>query len=382
MIPGPRRPRTAQSREVPSDARRRLFGTTTYAFPRIDSDAMNTTTPDETLNNPQFLPFKLDPIAKRVLFVRLDARQRLDAAFLDERALTAQAEGAWLPLERLPEQVPSSSPCHFIFHIGHCGSTLLSRLLGTWPQVQVLREPLPLRILAAEWPEIDRCTGRFSPLEWQRTMRQTIMLLARPLGQATETLIKATSNCNGLIAPALALFPRTRVLLLDMALRPYLATLLKSPASVNDAAVAAPERLRYLREQLGEDPDLVLHRLSLPQQCALGWLAERHRFRALLQADASERILHVDFDDLLRFPQNALQTIARHLGWNEDAVADAMSSPAWGRYSKAQEHGYAAADRGHDIAYSLKLHAEEIASGEAFVQRLCQRHQQLHGLSH
>ena len=52
--------------------------------------------------DPEFLPFKLDLVARRVLLVRLTAQQRRDAAFLDERALPPGVDGGWLPLDALP----------------------------------------------------------------------------------------------------------------------------------------------------------------------------------------------------------------------------------------------------------------------------------------
>ncbi|HEV8694454.1 MAG TPA: hypothetical protein VGQ93_09790, partial [Lysobacter sp.] len=58
--------------------------------------------------DPEFLPFKLDLIARRVLLVRLDAAQRREAAFLDERALPAKADGGWLPLDTLLSQTTTA----------------------------------------------------------------------------------------------------------------------------------------------------------------------------------------------------------------------------------------------------------------------------------
>lgn len=329
--------------------------------------------PAQLLDDPQFLPFRLDPVAKRILFVKLDAQQRAAASFLDERILGTDPQGAWLSLETLAEPPLGPGTCHFIFHIGHCGSTLLSRLLQSWPHNQVLREPLPLRTLAATWSELDSISSRFSRAEWQQVLRQTIAWLARPMRPATETLIKATSSCNSLIEPILGSFPQARSILLDMGLRPYLATLLKSSGSVHDAASAAPDRLRFLQEQVGDDPELALHRISLPQQCAMGWVAERLRFQSLANGDP-QRVLHLDFDHFLSSPDTSLRNIARHLDWDEAFVSHAMASPAWARYSKAQEHRYAPADRSHDLEHSLRLHAAEISSAEDFVRRLRQRH--------
>ncbi|WAC91694.1 hypothetical protein [Mycobacterium sp. Aquia_213] len=45
------------------------------------------------------------------------------------------------------ESAPSLDPAGMIFHVSRCGSTLLSRLLGTLPGVVVVAEPAPLNSL-------------------------------------------------------------------------------------------------------------------------------------------------------------------------------------------------------------------------------------------
>jgi len=81
------------------------------------------------------------------------------AIFLDQRALSAQSAGMWLPLEMIRKVTRADTgkprPVHFIFHIGHCGSTLTSRLLELAGGVFVLREPLVLRTL----PQADSFSG-------------------------------------------------------------------------------------------------------------------------------------------------------------------------------------------------------------------------------
>src|SRR5688572_14640957 len=176
--------------------------------------------------DPEFLPFKLDPVARRVLLVRLTAQQRREAAFLDERALPAGVDGGWLPLEALQLEA-KAPPADAIFHIGHCGSTLLSRLLESWPQLQSLREPLPLRTLAEAWPQLHAPESRLAPQEASRLLQALWTAWSRPLGGQARSVIKATSGCNGLLAPLLDAQPAMRAVLLDMPLRPYLATLLK-----------------------------------------------------------------------------------------------------------------------------------------------------------
>ncbi|MFD0739665.1 hypothetical protein ACFQZQ_10280 [Lysobacter koreensis] len=333
------------------------------------------------LTDPEFLPFKLDLVGRRVLWLRLTAVQRREAAFLDDRALPANVDGGWLPLDTwLATPAAVASPAAAIFHIGHCGSTLLSRVLDAWPQVQGLREPLPLRTLAEAWPALAQPESRLSPDEAGRLLQAAWTRWSQPLPPATRSVVKATSSCNGLIAPLLESQPGMRAVLLDIPLRPYLATLLKSPGSVLDAASAAGERLRDLQAR-GIGEDLALHGLSLPQQCALGWLAERLRFDALAGGEHAARVLRVDFEALLAQPEATLHAIAAHFVLAPGGVPAALAAPAWGRYSKAQAHDYGRDDRAHDLALAAERHRDEIAQGVALVESLLQRHPALRAIT-
>lgn len=323
---------------------------------------MTVSPPDQ----PEFLPYKLDLIGRRVLWLRLDAAQRREAAFLDDRALPPNAEGGWLPLDALlSHRVAEARPAHAIFHIGHCGSTLLSRLLDTWNDVQGLREPLPLRTLAEAWPTLDQPQSRLSPMQAAQALDALWNAWSRPLPPQRRSIVKATSGCNGLIEPLLARQPQARAVLMAMPLRPYLATLLKSPASVVDAATAAGERLLYLQSR-GLARDVALHALSLPQQCAMGWLAERLRFDVLATGAHAARVLRLDFEELLADPARELRRVADHLGLDIAGLDGALVSPEWRRYSKATSHDYGRDDRTHDLALAMQKHAAQIAEGEAW----------------
>ena len=312
------------------------------------------------LDDPELLPFKLDLIGRRVLWLRLSSEQRRAAAFLDERAVPKDAQGAWLPLESLLDVPQLAAPdAAGIFHIGHCGSTLLSRLLESWPQVQGLREPLPLRTLAEAWPLLATPQSRLDPAQAPVLLQRLWARWSQALPPAMRSVVKASSSCNGLIVPLLAQAPELRVVLLDQPLRPYLATLLKAPASVLDAAHASGERLGDLQAR-GIAERVALHALSLPQQCAMGWLAERVRFAAF---DRDPRVLRVDFETLLAHPQATLHAIASHLSLPETGVGAALASPDWGRYSKAQDHDYGRDDRAHDLALATQRHGADIAAG-------------------
>jgi hypothetical protein len=319
------------------------------------------------LQDPEFLPFQLDPAGQRVLFVRLDAQQRDDAAFLDQRALSANPEGVWLPLSMLDSQPPShiAADADAIFHIGHCGSTLLSRLLQIWPEVESLREPLPLRTLAEHWPAptASASLSRLMPY-WRR-----------PLPPRTRVAIKATSSCNGLIEPMLRMNGVRRAILLDMPLEPWLATLLKSEDSLRDATAATDERATVLHTH-GIALDAQTRPRDIVEACAMGWLAEQLRFDALARGEYANRVLRIDFEALLASPETVLIRIAKHLQLGQEGVAQALAAPAWTRYSKAQQHDYGREDRDHDLALAKQRFAVRIAAGRAWVERLTQRYPQ------
>jgi len=345
---------------------RRLRGNDRRGSALLYTRPMTASPPDQ----PEFLPYKLDLVGQRVLWLRLDAAQRREAAFLDDRALPPNAEGGWMPLDALlSHRIPEAPPGHAIFHIGHCGSTLLSRLLDTWPQVQPVREPLPLRTLAEAWPTLDEPVSRLSPTQADDTLRALWSRWSQALPPYSRSVVKATSSCNGLITPLLAQHRGLRAVLLDMPLRPYLAALLKSPTSVFDAASAAAERLRYLHHH-GVARHLALHQIPLHRQCAMGWLAEQMRFDAIAKGRGGDRVIRLDFEALLNAPDRELQRVAIHFGLETSRVGDAVSSPAWGRYSKAQSHGYGRDDREHDLALSMQTFAAEIDDAEAWLAAL------------
>lgn len=306
------------------------------------------------LSDPNYLPYRLDLIARRVLWLRIDAAQRREASFLDERAIPPQVEGGWAPWVSLVDAGrPAAQAAHGVFHIGHCGSTLLSRLLETWPQVESLREPLPLRTLAELWPWRGQAWSRLSTSEAEAALHALWERWSHPLPPSSLAVVKATSSCNGLIDPLLAMQPQMRVVLLDLPLRTYLATLLKSEGSMVDSASAAGDRLMSLQRS-GFAADVVLHRLSLPQQCAMSWLAEQVRFDALACGAHASRVRRLDFEALLSTPRAALQAVAVHLGLDTAGVEAAVCSREWQRYSKAPQHGYGRADRAHDLALALQ----------------------------
>ena len=96
-----------------------------------------------------------------LLLVQLDQADIENHSFLDQRVFRQEMNYEWVDwaefeaaAEPLPKEIPG-----YIFHIGHCGSTLLSRLVSAASGTHALREPLPLRAIA-----VDQAYGRAAML--------------------------------------------------------------------------------------------------------------------------------------------------------------------------------------------------------------------------
>src|SRR3546814_7025083 len=79
----------------------------------------------------------------RVLIALLGEADYRAASFLDQRLLTDRVGREWRAWNALPDLGAAAPRPDFIFHIGHVGSTLVSRLLAE------VGDALPLRADAA-----------------------------------------------------------------------------------------------------------------------------------------------------------------------------------------------------------------------------------------
>ena len=83
------------------------------------------------------------------VFVPMDREAYRRSIFLDGRTRPAANRSMRLPAGALVEPVRRPEPTGSIFHVAHCGSTLLARALDRPSTNLVLREPLALRQLAS-----------------------------------------------------------------------------------------------------------------------------------------------------------------------------------------------------------------------------------------
>jgi hypothetical protein len=323
--------------------------------------------------SPDVYPQKIDLVREAILLVLLDAHTYRAASFLDDRILGPNTKGAWLTAARLSEvayKCRNGQPVHFIFHTGHVGSTLLSRLFDETGEVLSLREPLPLRTLAEAQDLLHRSDSLLSEGQFDRTLYMFMQLWGRGYPESRMTIVKATSSAGRLAAPILQRHAGARAIYLNLRAEPYLATLLAGQNSPADLRGHGPERMRRLQSRLAL-PLTPLHEMSIGELAALGWLAESSSQHDATQA-FPDRVLALDFEQFLSNIVGTLGSVLSHFGLPVNAryLSLVERSAVLTRYSKAPEHAYTPRDRTEILADSRQHNSAEIRKGMSWLERL------------
>ena len=320
-------------------------------------------------NREELFPHQIDLIKSGLLLVELPSDDIKNASFLDQRVLKPDTKGQWLPWQTISKIVTDSctevSPA-FIFHVGHCGSTLLSRLMEFSPDTQSLREPLPLRTLAQDLADLK--DGRSFLTE--QAIEEHLSVLLKLWGRgASHTVIKATSVCSDLLPHIKRVAPDTKSIFIYNRLQTHVETLLAGQNAIADLKGFAQLRLQRLRNLTGLD--IQLNQLSLGQLAALSWLSEVSRITHY-QSLSDDRIKLIEFETLLTEPADTLQHLFAHLGIaaSESDIRKAIQSPVLQTYSKAPEHHYNAETRAAILTQARLNFSEEIKTAVGWVEEL------------
>lgn len=296
----------------------------------------------------------------------------LGAAFLDQRALahrpfhgfSATLADVAAAMSTAP---PDPPPLHWLFHIGHCGSTLISRLLDALPGLLGLREPLPLLELAMRHAQAETPEAR---TRFDDDLALTLALLRRGFPDTRSILVKPTSVVAVLAPELLARSPASRAIALSMKLRPWLALMLRDPTLRVGMRQQAPARLAVWHHLTGQR-EPVLATLRDAQVLAMSWLMQQLQWHLLRSADGmAARLMTLDFDDFLADPPGRLRVLATHLGHTADpmALAPGRSAALLARYAKDPLQRFDADTRRREIDAATARFAGEIEAGMAWAQ--------------
>jgi hypothetical protein len=313
---------------------------------------------------PAWFPQLLDPINDRVLLVRKSEEEYRDAAFLDERSLRPDAERQIVDWSALAASVPAEAQrdVQYIFHIGHVGSTLISRLLGELPEMLALREPLIVRTFDAMLAERGTPEALWDPASLPARLDVTTALLSRTFRPEQRALVKATSFTSESAAELVP--PGAKALLLHVSPQRYIETILAGDNSRRDLRATAQERLRRLHRRSG-DHRWKLWEMKEGEKIAMAWATE---MTSLASAEAKlpqGSTLWMDFDSFLRMPAKALQTLGYFFGARLEAmVAEQLARHKLTHlYSKATDHEFDAEQRAALLAQARRDHGATIACG-------------------
>jgi hypothetical protein len=286
-----------------------------------------------------------------VQFVKLDAVDYERASFLDERMLQpAMPVGnvPWNFIAPLHHSLPVL--CDYIFHISHCGSTLISRLLGLHPQCFALREPWLLRN-AQQLLESDRL-----PL--------LLGLWSRAFHPRQRAMIKATSFVNACAQALMELSPESRALLVFIPAESYLAAVLDGSFSDIEAQLEPRwNRLpHYGIQVLEKSTDL-----SPGERSAMSWLVEMLALDQLSRHLPS-RTMWLDFEQFLKTSPPDYCRVAEFFRLPSPAFLDEHYQLLH-RYAKKPEVRYDLNVRRQLQAASHHKHRDEINRGLSWLAR-------------
>lgn len=242
------------------------------------------------------------------VIVPMDRAAYRRSIFLDARISPAGEAVQHVPAAALAAAVAPPPTTAWIFHMAHCGSTLLARALEALPGGLVLREPMALRQLA------------FAPDPAQLGL--VLAMLGRRYGGGVPTLIKANVPVNALLPAIAAGDPDAPAVFLHLSLEDYALAVLRSPqhrAWVREMAA------RFAAPLLGASDAACLAAL---------WLWQMRAFAAALEA--MPRACTLDGERFYADPAAVLAALAPRLGRaaHAEAIAELAAGPLFTTYSK------------------------------------------------
>jgi hypothetical protein len=312
-------------------------------------------TAEEIRRDATWLAQALDPAAGMARLVAMDRENYRAASFLDDRLLQRPVKAhviAWPEVEAAVTGLRSDA--RWIFHIGHVGSTLVSRLLGEIEGVLAIREPRLLRDVAVSPPETR-----------ERYLKSVARLMSRTFTQEEAACIKATSFASE-IAPFLV--PSSeRALFMYVNPRNYVASILAGENSLKELHALA----EFRRQRLAGRGIIFPASRNDAERAAAAWACEMTTLEAAAAAMFDRQIAWADFDAMLCNMTSELSRVARFFGFavSEERLSAIVSGPLMQRYSKEPSYEYSPRLRDDLIAQEMRLRGHEIDAALAMLRQ-------------
>jgi hypothetical protein len=326
----------------------------------MSSAAPSPLAPEEIARDATWLAQALDPAEGLVRLIAMDRESYRAAAFLDDRMLQATIDAQLIAWPVIEEAMAGElrSDARWIFHIGHVGSTLVSRLLGELPNVLAIREPRFLRDLALTPSEVR-----------SRYIAAAAKLMSRTFAGDENACVKATSFASE-IAPELVP-PGERALFMYAAPANYIASILAGENSLKELRMLAPSRAQRLARRVSA----LGPAHGDAQLAAIAWACEMTALEAAAGAMADCQVEWADFDAMLNDMAAELARVAAFFGFaaEPDQLAAIAGGPLMALYSKALEYDYSPQLRRDLIAEANAAHGAEIDRALAMLRSAAEK---------
>ena len=314
-----------------------------------------------------WFPQQIDVFSRRTSLVRLEEADYRASVFLDQRLAVQQPRTRIESVAPLAEAAAQHrAAAGWVFHVGHCGSTLLSRVLQDATTVLPLREPVPLRALSSAERDLDQPLSVIDVPGYRKLQTFLLSAYARRFPRNELALVKPTSSCCNLLAAALAAHGDSRAVFLYLPLESFLATLLRSDLRRQETCQFGPSRLADFH-RLSGDATVRLYDLSIGELTAMSWAANM-LWERRVRHEAGNRLLAVNFEQMLDDPVTVCGEIAAFLALDTDA---ALLDVAWRRvtagYSKDPQQPYSRQTRDAELDRCRRTWQAEIEQGLAWV---------------
>ncbi|HEX4300204.1 MAG TPA: hypothetical protein VH327_04975 [Gammaproteobacteria bacterium] len=322
--------------------------------------------------SPDCLWQEIDFVNRRGLVVKFDEEGYRRASFLDHRAFLRDTEAVWLPFEGLlreAEALPPPPAPHAIFHVSHCGSTLVSRLTAELPDCLPVRESLVALGLAVVRRDLDRAESRLDAATWDALFDTALRLLSRTYRPGQRAVLKFTSACGNLVVPVLQHDADSKALLLHTDLETWLTVMLRDENVRHNGRFYAQDWLKDLHALTGRR-DLRLAALNDPQQFAVNWLAAMLQFERAVQ-QYPQRTQRCDFEPFLADPATGLKKVGDFFGLDTARAAGIAAGPLLKSYAKNPAKPFDRAARERELEDTRQRAGAEIRAGLQFAEKLC-----------
>ena len=311
--------------------------------------------PTEIARDATWLAQALDPAAGVVRLVAMDRDSYRSASFLDDRLMQQPVDAQIVPWPDIENAVAGDmrTDARWIFHIGHVGSTLISRLLGEIAGVLAIREPRILRDIAMTPRDVR-----------DRYVAAIPKLMSRTFAEGETSCVKATSFASEVAAD---LVPAGgRALFMYATPRNYIASILAGENSVKELHALDD----YRRQRLEQREIAFPPARNDAERAAAAWACEMATLEAAAAIMTDRDIAWADFDAMLRDMPAELGRIASHFGFDasEAQLRELASGSIMRRYSKDPKYEYTPQLRDDLIAQELRLQGRDIDGALAMLR--------------